>query len=152
MTNRELWHWRVQQTPERRFLWHEGREWTYGEFDTDVRRLAAGLAQLGIGPQVRVLVGMINAPETVQVHLALIELGAVIVPLVPGMPFSELRYPIEHSEATFMITGDPIASLVLENRGQCPAVQQVVVVGETEAAPPLDDRLAHRFLKPSCGT
>ena len=134
MTNRELWHWRVQQTPDRRWLWYEGREWTFGEFDVEVRRLAAGLAELGVGPGVRVLIGMINTAETVQVHLALAELGAVLVPLVPGMPFSELRYPIEHSGAAILIAGDPIASLVFENRDQCTSIEQVVVAGDVPGA------------------
>ncbi len=134
MTNRELWHWRVEQTPDRRFLWYEGRDWSFGEFDAEVRRLAAGLAQIGVGPGVRVLIGMTNSADAVQVHLALAKLGAVLVPLVPGMPFSELRFPIEHSAAAILIAGDPIASLVFENRDDCRSIEQIVVVGDVAEA------------------
>ncbi|MBI5104860.1 MAG: acyl--CoA ligase [Solirubrobacterales bacterium] len=129
MTNRQLWHWRVTQTPDRRWLWCDGREWTYAEFDVEVRRLAAGLRELGVGPGTRVLIGMTNRPEAVQAHLAVGELGAVCVTLVPGMPFRELAYPIQHSEATVLIADDPIASIVLEHRDACPALEHLVLLG-----------------------
>ncbi len=129
LTNRELWRWRVEQTPDRRWLWFDGRSWTYGEFDVAVRRLAAGLRGLGVAPGTRVLIGMNNSAEAVQAHLAVGQLGAVSVPLVPGMPFDELLYPIEHSEATVLIADDPIAGLVVERRAECTWIEQLVVLG-----------------------
>lgn len=133
LTNRELWRWRVDATPDRRWLWCEGREWTYAEFDHEVGRLAAGLQGAGVGPEVRVLVGMTNRPETVRLHLALTQLGAICIPLVPGMPLVELEHPIRHSEATILIANDPIASLVLNDRDACPTVERVIVAGEVDA-------------------
>jgi len=129
LTNRELWRWRVGSTPDRRWLWFEGREWTYGEFDTEVRRLAAGLRDLGVQPGTRVLLGMDNSPEAVQAHLAVHQLGAVAIGLVAGMPFDELAYPIQHSEATVLIADDPIAALVLERRDECTFLEHLVLVG-----------------------
>jgi crotonobetaine/carnitine-CoA ligase len=129
MTNHELWRWRVQQTPERRWLWYDGRTWSFGEFDEEVRRLASGLRQLGVRPGVRVLIGMNNRPETVMAHLALIQLGAVIVPLIPGMPFTELKHPIIDSEARILIADDPLLSVVVENVGECAELGRIVAVG-----------------------
>lgn len=134
LTNGALWRWRVESTPDRRWLWFGGRTWTYREFDAGVRRLAAGLRELGVGVGTRVLVGMGTSPEAIQAHLALGQLGAVCVPLVPGMPWGELRYPIMHCEATIVIADDPIASLVLQHRGECPALEHFVLRGEIEAA------------------
>jgi crotonobetaine/carnitine-CoA ligase len=134
LTNKELWRWRVEQTPDRRWLWFEGETWTYGEFDLKVRRLAAGLRELGIGPGSFVLVGMTNRPETVQTQLALANVGAVCVCLVPELPFDELVFPIVHSEATTMIADDPIASLVGARREDCPDLKRLVVVGDSEAS------------------
>jgi crotonobetaine/carnitine-CoA ligase len=130
LTNGALWRWRVESTPDRRWLWFEGRTWTYREFDEGVRRLAAGLQQVGVGVGTRVLVGMGTSPEAIQAHFALGQLGAVCVPLVPGMPFDELVYPIGHCEATVLLADDPIASLVLERRDECPALEQFVLLGE----------------------
>jgi acyl-CoA synthetase (AMP-forming)/AMP-acid ligase II len=128
LTNRELWRWRVDATPDRRFLQYEGRSWTYGEFDMLVRSMAAGLRGLGIEQGTRVLVGMSNRPEALQTHFALAHLGAVCVPLVPGMPFDEMRYPMRHSEATFLVSDDPIASSVAEHREACDWLQTIVVL------------------------
>src|SRR5262249_13852870 len=70
-TGRDLWQWRVQQTPDRVFVRFGEQDWTYAEFDDEVRRLAAGLAGIGVGPGARVLVAMANAPQTIMVHVAL---------------------------------------------------------------------------------
>ena len=60
LTNGALWRWRVQSTPDRRWLWFEGRTWTYREFDDGVRRLAAGLQQMGVGVATG---GVVNTAE-----------------------------------------------------------------------------------------
>jgi carnitine-CoA ligase len=133
LTNRELWRWRVEHTPDRKWLWFEGQSWTFGEFDVGVRRMATGLRELGVGVGTRVLVGMTNRPETVQAQLALGQLGAVCVSLVPGMPFEELVYPITHSEATLLIADDPIAAIVARHRADCPLVARMVVLGDGRA-------------------
>ena len=52
----------------------------------------------GCGQGTLVLTGLTNRPEALQVQHAIQELGAVQVPLVPGMTFSELSYPIRHIE------------------------------------------------------
>jgi crotonobetaine/carnitine-CoA ligase len=134
LTNRELWRWRVEATPDRRWLWFEGREWTYEEFDVLVRRLAAGLVPHGVGSGTRVLVGMENGPEAVQAQLALGQLGAVCIPLLPGLPFEELNYQMEHCEAPVLIADDSIASLVAERRSECPALERLIVLGDGPAA------------------
>src|SRR5918996_2139075 len=133
MTNRELWRWRVEQTPDRRWLWHDARSWSYAEFDLEVRRLAGGFAATGIEPGTRVLVGMTNRPETVAVHLALIQVGAVCVPLVPGMPLVELIHPIRNSEAAILVATDPIASAVLEQPEDVASIERIVVLGKVSA-------------------
>ena len=80
MSNRELWRWRVRHSPDSNYLRIDGRAWTYAELDDDVRRLAGGLRELGVGPGSRALVGMSNRAETVVAHLALAQLQTVIVP------------------------------------------------------------------------
>ena len=92
-TGRALWAQRVRETPDRPFLGWEGRTWTFAELDADVRRLAAGLAELGVGRETRVLSGLSNRAETVMTQLALQVLGAVHVPLLGGLAFDELALP-----------------------------------------------------------
>src|SRR5215211_3255509 len=134
-TGRALWRRRVEETPARPFLANEGRTWTYAEFDRDVRRLAAGLRRLGVGRETRVLVGMGNRPDTVQAQLALHELGAVSVPLLAGLTFSELEYPINHSGARFLLADEGVAPVVLPEVERCPGVERVLLAGGAEAPP-----------------
>jgi crotonobetaine/carnitine-CoA ligase len=129
-TGRDLWQWRVQQTPDRPFVRFGKREWTYAEFDDDVRRLAAGLAGIGVGAGARVLVAMANAPETIMVHVALHQLGAAFVPLLPGLTSAELAFPINHSEARLLIADKAVGEQVLEMRDQCPALERIVLTDE----------------------
>lgn len=129
-TGRDLWHWRVQQTPDRPFVRFGGQDWTYAEFDDDVRRLAAGLAGIGVGPGARVLVAMANAPETIMVHVALQQLGAAFVPLLPGLTSAELAFPINHSEARLLIADEAVCEQVRSMRDQCPALERILLTHE----------------------
>jgi acyl-CoA synthetase (AMP-forming)/AMP-acid ligase II len=135
LTDRELWHWRAESTPERKFLWDRGQSFSYGEFDGRVQRLASGLRELGVGAGTRVLVGMSTRFETVVAQLAIAQLGGVRVLLVPGMPLEELLFPIAHSEARIMVADDPVASQVMERRAECPSIDQLVVLGDGAAGP-----------------
>lgn len=135
LTGRDLWRRRVAASPEREFLRFEGRSWTFGQFDVEFRRLAAGLAALGVERGTRVIAGMTNRPETVAVQLALQELGAVCVPLLPGLTFNELEFPINHSESTMLVADGPIAAEVLPRLDQCEAIARIVLTAEVEPPP-----------------
>jgi crotonobetaine/carnitine-CoA ligase len=148
-TGRDLWNRRVQASPDRPFLRWRQRWWTFGECDEVVRRVAAGLAALGAGPGVRVLVGMSNRAETVQVQLALQQLGAVHVPLLGGLTFEELAYQVNHSEGAILVADDPVAATLLPGLAECPGVGPVVLaadaswVGAPAGASALEEVLAH---------
>jgi acyl-CoA synthetase (AMP-forming)/AMP-acid ligase II len=145
-TGRALWRRRVAVTPERPFLSFEGRTRTFAELDHEVRRLAAGLRALGVEPGTRVLVGMGNRPETVSLQLALHELGAVCVPLLPGLTTAELEFPIGHSRADLLIADEQIASLVEPELERFPALARLVRGVDTlMAAEPLDHEPIHGY-------
>jgi malonyl-CoA/methylmalonyl-CoA synthetase len=56
-------------------------DWTYGELLGRAEAAAAGLRRLGIGHGDRVACLLGNGPELVLLHLALLRLGAVLVPI-----------------------------------------------------------------------
>jgi crotonobetaine/carnitine-CoA ligase len=134
-TGRALWRRRVAESPDSPFLICAGTTRTYAGADVEVRGLAAGLAALGVGIGTRVLVGMQNRAETVLLHLALRELGAVTVPLMPGSAFDHLAYQVNHSEGEILIADDPIASELFPRRDEFPALRQIVSVdSDTDGA------------------
>ena len=144
-----LWRARVAATPDRPFLLDAAGTWSFGQADVAMRSLAGGLESIGVTAAARVLVGMQNSARTLLVHAALRELGAVTVPLVPGLTFTELRFQIDHSAGSVLITGDPIASLLLPRLSELEGVHTVVLSdgpvpeGSPEPAARLDDLLSH---------
>ena len=62
-----------------------GRRWTYAELHRDVLALARGLLRLGIDKGDRVGIWAPNCPEWTIVQYATAEIGAILVPINPGM-------------------------------------------------------------------
>ena len=132
-TGRELWRERVDATPDAPFLVDLTSTASFGATDLTVRRVAAGLAGVGIGCRRRVAVAMPNAVETFWVHAALRELGAVMVPLVPGLTHTELEFQLAHSEATALIAGGRTAADVRSQVASLPRITTCVFAGPGDA-------------------
>lgn len=133
-TGKGLWRQRVEATPDAPFLVDESACASFAATDEQVRRMAAGLAALGVGRGTRVAVGMPNAVEAFWVHGALRELEAVMVPLVPGLTFPELRFQIEHSGATVLIAGGEHAVGLLPRVGELSRIGTIVLADRAPAA------------------
>jgi crotonobetaine/carnitine-CoA ligase len=148
-TGRQAWRRRVQLSAARPFLHFEGRTWTYGEVDEQAARCAAALAGLGIGQGTRVMVGLGNRPETLFLLVAVLQLGAVAVPLQGGLTFDELAFQIEHCEGHILLADGPVAAAVLPRIGELAAITHIVTddptpvpirstpLAELMSAPPL---------------
>jgi len=126
-TSRDLWRRRVTLTPDRPFLVDERRTRTFAEADAEARRIAGGLAALGVAQGTRVLVGLNTTTETVLVHQAVRELGAVLVPLLPGLTADELEYQVGHSGGTVLVAEDPVAAELAPRLGAHPQLEQVLL-------------------------
>jgi long-chain acyl-CoA synthetase len=123
-TGRDYWHRRVAISGDRPFLRVAKQTWTFTEADRRMRRLAAGLRELGVQPGTRVAVGLENTADIVFSHLAVAELGAVMVALVPGLGPAELAYQINHADVEVLITDGRVADAVLPL--DLPSVRAVV--------------------------
>jgi acyl-CoA synthetase (AMP-forming)/AMP-acid ligase II len=140
-TPRAMLAGRVAASPDRVFLRGSGTSMTFGEFEHAKRRAAGALADLGVGPGDRVLIGMSNRPEMVIVQHAVAQLGAVQVPLVPGLSAEELEWLTGHSRARTLVADEPIAGLLRPRLHRCPEVRACVF--DVEAA------LTHEPLDPA---
>jgi carnitine-CoA ligase len=138
-TPRAMLDSRVACTPHRVFLRCGEQTLTFGEFEQVKRRVAGALADLGVGRGDRVLIGMSNRVETVIVQHAVVQLGAVIVPLVPGLSAEELLWQVNHSQGGTLVADQPIAGLLRPRLGECPHVRACLFeVEEAIAHEPLD--------------
>ncbi|MFC0283284.1 AMP-binding protein [Camelimonas abortus] len=81
----------------------EGRTWTYAGARAAVDGLAARYRAAGYGPGHRVAVLLENRPEHFLHFLALNRLGVSLAPVNPDYRPDEMRYLLEHSEATLLV-------------------------------------------------
>src|SRR5215217_5462425 len=86
-------------------LHKEGIErWSYAELADHVQQLACGLAETGVGGGDHVALLAPNRPEWIVACLAVIEAGAVVVPLDVQFGDEELATVLKDSDARFIFT------------------------------------------------
>jgi long-chain acyl-CoA synthetase len=95
-------------------LWFEGTVHRSGELRSRVRRVAAGLTELGVARGDRVVVIGSNCPEIGISYNALWRAGAAITPAVFLLPATELRHILVDSEAVAAIVSPEFRSTVEE--------------------------------------
>ena len=81
----------------------EKTDYTYGEAARIVEALTADYAAIGVAPGARIGLAFENRPEFFLHFLAINALGASILPLNVAMAANELRYQIDHSEASLIV-------------------------------------------------
>ena len=87
-----------------------GRAVTYGELRDQVRRLAAGLAELGIGKSDVVALLSPNSPEFAIVFHAVARLGAILTTANPSSTCHELAAQLIDSNARILIATAALAN------------------------------------------
>ncbi len=77
---------------------------TYGDLRQQVKRSAEALQELGIARGDRVTLLLPKGLEFIELHLAALALGAVVLPLNPGYRPEEIAYFLFDSEANLLVT------------------------------------------------
>jgi fatty-acyl-CoA synthase len=95
----------AEKYPNREALTHTdvGIRYNYSLLLWEVDRAAKGLLNAGIGKGDRVALWAPNIPEWIVAMLALNKIGALFVPLDPGVGQDDLRYVLDQSEAKAII-------------------------------------------------
>lgn len=89
---------------DKEFLYYEGRSWTFAEIWSEARRFAVALSEgLGVRQGHRVALAMRNYPEWITSYMAVISLGAVVVPLNAWWKTEELRFALKDCAAKYVI-------------------------------------------------
>ncbi|MQA03608.1 MAG: AMP-binding protein [Streptosporangiales bacterium] len=94
---------RAQSDPDRLYCIDAERSVCVGELDAEVSRVAAHLAELGVGRGARVMLGLPNSMPHISVLFALLELGALWVPLNVRLRGAPLEHVIDDCAATHVI-------------------------------------------------
>src|SRR5712692_10147345 len=130
----------AQQRAARPFLWakRDGKyhPLSWEEAADSVRRLARGLAALGIEPGDRVALVSENRPEWVIADLAIMAAGAVTVPAYVTNTVEDHRHILGNSGARAAIVSTAsLAARLIPAAAQVPSVRTVIAVEDVAEAP-----------------
>jgi long-chain acyl-CoA synthetase len=112
----------------------EERTFRSAELAERARRVAGGLADLGVTPGDRVVVLMANCPEVLITYNAVWRAGAVVTPVVFLVTSAELHHILVDSGAVAVFTTGELLATVLAAAQGAGTVRHVVVAGD-HAAP-----------------
>ncbi|HEX2092176.1 MAG TPA: amino acid adenylation domain-containing protein, partial [Longimicrobiaceae bacterium] len=121
----ELFEAQVERTPDAVALVFEDEALSYAELNRRANRLAHHLRDMGVGPDVRVALGVERSPEMVVGLLATLKAGGAYVPLDPAYPAERLRYMLEDSRPALLLTQER-----LRGRLTTPEVRTVALDAE----------------------
>jgi amino acid adenylation domain-containing protein len=109
-TLHELFLAQAERTPDAVALVCEAQWITYGRLAERSLRLAARLRELGVGPEVRVVVSLPRSPELVEAILAVLQAGGAYVPLDPDDPPERREWIAADCGAALVITESELFS------------------------------------------
>ncbi len=112
---------------------------SYAALDHTVRRMAAGLAGLGIAKGDVASFQLPNWWQFTALHLACLRIGAVTNPLMPIFREREMRFMLGFAESRLLVVphrfrGFDHAAMARDLRAELPNLEHVLVIGEDDEA------------------
>jgi amino acid adenylation domain-containing protein/FkbM family methyltransferase len=105
----ELFEEQAERSPEAFAVAFEERQMTYGELNSRANQLAHYLMKQGVGPEVLVGICVERSLEMIIGILGILKAGGAYVPLDPMYPKERLKFMLEDSQATVLMTQQKIA-------------------------------------------
>ena len=99
--------WLAERDPDRPAITHEGRTVTRAELDRRTNRLARAYAELGVGQDDLVTVGLPNGIEFYEACLAVWKLGATPQPISARLPVREREAIVELVDPPIVVGVEP---------------------------------------------
>ena len=115
------------------------------EFEQKVRRLSLGLQALGLKPGDKAALLAESGPHWVVADFAILCAGGVTVPIFPTLPAEQVRYILEDSEATFVLSaGGVLWDKITAVRPHLAGLKRAVLLtgGSVENGLTIDDVIA----------
>ena len=108
---------------------------TYIELARRIETLASGLHALGVRKGDRVALLAENCPEWSITDFAILHLGAVVVPIYPTLPSSQVAFIVRNSEAKIIVVENAKQhAKVADARADLPDLQTVVIMDAAKLA------------------
>jgi benzoate-CoA ligase len=109
---------------------------SYAELAAEVRLVAGGLARLGVRPEERVLMCMVDDLELATAILATMYLGAVAVPCSSMLTGGELAKLVVDSRARVLLGSAQFGTAIATAATGAPDLRHVVLAGDSADAAP----------------
>jgi benzoate-CoA ligase len=103
---------------------------TYAELHELVRRYAAGLRSLGVRPEERVALVLLDSVEFAATFLAALRIGAIPLPLNPLLPGREHGLTVAEARARLAVISAERAAGAADLVERAPELEHVIVAGE----------------------
>ncbi|NQW94195.1 MAG: AMP-binding protein, partial [Polaromonas sp.] len=116
--------------------------YTYFELKKAADALSHVLQGLGVQRGDRVAIVMPQRFETAVAYMAVLQLGAVAMPLSMLFGPEALEYRLQDSEAVVAIADDSSMASLQQVRSSCPALKKVIAVGDCTADVPYEATIA----------
>jgi fatty-acyl-CoA synthase len=94
---------RARRDGGREALVFQGQRWTFAELARDVDVVARGLLHLDIRPGEKVALWMMNRPEWIHAALAVMRIGAVLLPVNTRFRTEDAAYVLGQSDSTALV-------------------------------------------------
>lgn len=96
----------AQAFPDKTAIVFKDRKWTYAELNERATCFGNGIRSLGLEPGDRVAVILRNRSEFLEILFGLVKAGLTLVPVNWRFAPEEMRYVIDHSEASAVVVAD----------------------------------------------
>ena len=130
---------------EKPLLFVDGERWSFDELATNVWKLAAVLRARGLGKGDRIIITMENSVEWLTTLFAVLQIGAVAVPVNPGLRSPEMCNIAVHCEPALAIVDSDLLANFSPLKGAFPVLIKGDAAQDWEASVALagcDPRIA----------
>ena len=134
----QLLRQRAEQDPERPLLHIGSLDQNLGDFNRAVNRMAGLLADLGVGPGIKVALMLPNSTEFLWAWFACAKLGAVYVPINTDYKGDILHYQLAKADVSHLIIDGTWLDRITPIIEALPRLRGVVMRGESEFSPHLE--------------
>src|SRR4051812_8361071 len=123
--------------------------WSYGSLAQRVERFAAVLHSLGIEPERRILICLLDSVDWPTAFLGSLKAGVVAVPVNTLLTEDDYRFVLADSRAKLLVVSEALYPKFANVIGSCPDLEHVIVSGDkTYGHAQFEDLLDHVVADP----
>jgi long-chain acyl-CoA synthetase len=117
--------------PDKKFIIYERTKKTFKQFYEEVLQFSSGLMQLNIKKDDKVAILLNNSPEFVISYFAIVNLGAIVVPLNTYLSKEEVIYILNDCKAKILISSSDFEEILEElNPNRIPSLENIISVNK----------------------